>query len=70
MIMKLLGLFICWQVAALVIGIVGYGEAWYSYEQDRFRSAKMYFLAAELIAAGVIAVMVLFAVGLILIKKG
>lgn len=67
---KLLGLFICWQVAAFVIGIVGYSEAWYGYEQDRFRSAKLYFIAAELVAAGFIAVMVLFALGLILIKKG
>ena len=67
---KLLGLFICWQVAAVVIGIVGYSEEWYSYEQDRVRSAKLYIIAAELIAAGFIAVMVLFAVGLILIKKG
>lgn len=70
MAVKLLGLFICWQVVALVIGIVGFSEAWYRYEQDRFRSAKMYFLAAELIAAGFIAVMVLFALGLILIKRG
>ena len=70
MINKLLWLFICWQVVAFVIGIEGVSEEWYGYEQDRFRSAKMYFLAAELIAAGFIAVMVLFALGLILIKKG
>ena len=65
---KLLGLFICWQVAAVVIGIVGYGEAWYSYEQDRFRSAKMYFLAAELLSAGAIALIGLLVLGISLLK--
>ena len=70
MAMKLLGLFICWQVVAVVIGILGYSEAWYVYEQDRVRRAKLYLIAAELIAAGFIAVIVLFALGLILIKKG
>lgn len=65
---KLLGLFICWQVAAVVIGIIAYGGNVYVDEEHSARRAKLYLIAAELLSAGAIALIGLLILGISLLK--
>ena len=68
MAMKLLGLFICWQVLAVVAGIVAYAGNVYVYEEHSARRAKLYLIAAELLSAGAIALIGLLVLGISLLK--